>query len=109
MNAASRMSIASRGNRSGVGGGPGRPAPGPLAGSLGVHVPVAIDHPTGAISAVEPRLAGIAGTALYALLIRTSVNASLAWWISVAGVFALRAYALHRDWTIASIGPTKQF
>jgi uncharacterized membrane protein YeiH len=51
-------------------------------------------------------LAAIAGTALYALLIRTSVNASLAWWISVAGVFALRAWALHREWTIATIGPT---
>ena len=50
-------------------------------------------------------LAAIAGTALYALLIRTSINASLAWWISVAGVFALRAYALHRDWTIATIVP----
>jgi uncharacterized membrane protein YeiH len=53
-------------------------------------------------------LAAIAGTALYALLIRTSVNASLAWWTSVASVFALRAYALHHDWTIATIGPTKQ-
>jgi uncharacterized membrane protein YeiH len=53
-------------------------------------------------------LAAIAGTALYAVLIRTRVNASLAWWISVAGVFALRAYALHRDWTIATVGPTKQ-
>jgi len=52
-------------------------------------------------------VAAIAGTALYALLIRTSINASLAWWISVAGVFTLRAYALHRDWTIATIGPTK--
>ena len=87
---------------------PGARAPGPLTGSLGVHVPVAIDHPTGAISAVEPRLAGIAGTALYALLIRTSVNASLAWWISVAGVFALRTYELRRDWTVATIGPAKQ-
>jgi uncharacterized membrane protein YeiH len=53
-------------------------------------------------------LAAIAGTSLYALLIRTSVNASLAWWISVAGVFALRAYALHRNWTVATIGPAKQ-
>jgi uncharacterized membrane protein YeiH len=50
-------------------------------------------------------LAAIAETALYALLIRTSVNASLAWWLSVAGVFALRAFALHRDWTIATIAP----
>jgi hypothetical protein len=25
---------------------------------------------------------------------------------AVAGVFALRAYALHRDWTIATISPT---
>lgn len=54
-------------------------------------------------------LTAIAGTALYALLIRTSVSASLAWWISIAGAFALRAYALHRDWTIATIAPTKQF
>lgn len=53
-------------------------------------------------------LAAIAGTALYALLIRTSFNASLAWWISVAGVFALGAYALRRDWTVATIVPTKQ-
>jgi uncharacterized membrane protein YeiH len=53
-------------------------------------------------------LAALAGTALYALLIRTSVNASLTWWISVAGVFALRAPALHRDWTIATIGPAKE-
>lgn len=50
-------------------------------------------------------LAAIAGTALYALLIRTSVNPSPAWWISVAGVFVLRAYALHRHWTIATIAP----
>jgi uncharacterized membrane protein YeiH len=53
-------------------------------------------------------LAAIAGTAVYALLIRTSVNASLAWWISVAGVFALRTYELRRDWTVATIGPAKQ-
>ena len=53
-------------------------------------------------------IAAIAGTALYALLIRRSVDPSLAWWISVAGVFALRVYALHRDWTVATIGPTKQ-
>jgi uncharacterized membrane protein YeiH len=53
-------------------------------------------------------LAAIAGTALYALLIRTSVNASFSSWISVAGVFTLRAYALHRDWTIATVGPTKR-
>jgi uncharacterized membrane protein YeiH len=53
-------------------------------------------------------LAAIAGTGVYALLIRTSVNASLAWWISVAGVFSLRTYALHRDWTVATIGPAKQ-
>jgi uncharacterized membrane protein YeiH len=51
-------------------------------------------------------LAAIAGTALYALLIRTGVNTALAWWISVAGVFGLRVYALHRDWTIATIAPT---
>jgi uncharacterized membrane protein YeiH len=51
-------------------------------------------------------LAAIAGTTLYALLIREGVSASLAWWISVAGVFALRAYALHRDWTVPTIGPT---
>jgi len=50
-------------------------------------------------------LAAIAGTTLYALLIRTGVNASFGWWISVAGVFALRAYALHRDWTIVTIAP----
>ena len=86
---------------------PGARDPGPLTGSLGVHVPVAIDHPTGAISAVEPRLAGIAGTALYALLIRTSVETSPACWISVTGVFTLRAYPFHRDWTIATIAPTK--
>jgi hypothetical protein len=47
-------------------------------------------------------------SALYALLIRTSVNASLAWWISVAGVFGLRACALYRDWTIATVSPTRQ-
>jgi len=52
-------------------------------------------------------LAAIAGTALYTLLIRTNVNASAAWWTAVPSVFALRAYALHRDWTIATIGPTK--
>jgi uncharacterized membrane protein YeiH len=52
-------------------------------------------------------LAAIAGTALYTLLIRTRINASLAWWISVAGVFALRTYALQRDWTIATIVPRK--
>jgi uncharacterized membrane protein YeiH len=52
-------------------------------------------------------LAAMAGTGLYALLIRTSINASLAWWISVTGVFALRTYALHRDWTIATIVPRK--
>lgn len=52
-------------------------------------------------------LAAIAGTAVYALLIRTSVNASLAWWMSIACVFALRAYALHRDWTVATIAPAK--
>ena len=52
-------------------------------------------------------LAAIAGAALYTLLIRTSINASLAWWISVAGVFALRTYALHHDWTIATIVPRK--
>jgi len=50
-------------------------------------------------------LAAIAGTALYVFLIRTSVNAFVAWWISVAGVFALRVYALHRDWTVARIAP----
>ena len=50
-------------------------------------------------------LAATAGTALYALLIRTSVNTSLAWWISVATAFALRAYALRRDWSVATIGP----
>ncbi len=50
-------------------------------------------------------LAAIAGTALYALLIRSSVNTSLAWWISVAGVFTLRAYAVYHDWTIATIAP----
>ena len=50
-------------------------------------------------------LAAIAGTALYALLIRSSANASLAWWISVASVFTLRAYAVSHDWTIATIAP----
>jgi len=50
-------------------------------------------------------VAAIAGTGLYALLVRTGANASLAWWVSVAGVFTLRAFALHRDWTIATIGP----
>lgn len=53
-------------------------------------------------------LAGIAGTSLYTLLSRTSVNASLAWWISVAGVFVLRAYALHRDWSVLTIPPPPQ-
>jgi uncharacterized membrane protein YeiH len=52
-------------------------------------------------------LAAIGGTALYALLIRTSANASVAWWLSVGGVFGLRAYALHRHWTVSSVGPTK--
>ena len=52
-------------------------------------------------------LAAIAGAALYTLLIRTSIDASLAWWISVAGVFALRTYALHHDWTVATIVPRK--
>jgi uncharacterized membrane protein YeiH len=43
-----------------------------------------------------------------ALLIRMSVNASFAWSMAVAGVFGLRVYALHRDWTIATIATTKQ-
>jgi uncharacterized membrane protein YeiH len=46
-------------------------------------------------------LAAIAGIGLYALLIRTSVSASLAWWRSPV-------YALYSDWTIAIIGPTKR-
>jgi uncharacterized membrane protein YeiH len=49
----------------------------------------------------------LAGTALCALLIRTSVETSPACWISVTGVFTLRAYPFHRDWTIATIAPTK--
>jgi uncharacterized membrane protein YeiH len=53
-------------------------------------------------------LAAIAGTTLYALLIRTSINASLAWWISVGGVFAPRAYALRRDWTVVTIVPAER-
>ena len=49
-------------------------------------------------------LAAIAGTALYVLLIRAGVNRSLAFWLSVGGVFALRAIALCRGWSVTTIG-----
>jgi hypothetical protein len=53
-NAVSRMQIASIGNDSASVEVPGAPPLGPLPGSLGVYVPVALDHLTGAISAAAP-------------------------------------------------------
>jgi uncharacterized membrane protein YeiH len=50
-------------------------------------------------------LAAIAGTTLYAVLLRTSGDASLAWWLSVVSAFVLRAYALHRDWSVVTLVP----
>jgi uncharacterized membrane protein YeiH len=72
----------------------------------GIIRDVLTGHPPAVFTGRFYAVAAIAGTAFYALLIRTSINASLAWWISVVGVFALRAYALHHDWTIATISPT---
>ena len=55
MNAAPRMSIASRGNALASAEVPELPAPGSLMCSLRVHVPIAIDHLAGVISPVEPK------------------------------------------------------
>jgi hypothetical protein len=57
MNADRRMSIASRGDRFGVGRGLGTPATGRLSGGLRVHFRVSIDHLTGVISRAEPKVA----------------------------------------------------
>ncbi len=56
MNAVPRMQIALIGNGSASVEVPGVPAAGALTSSLGVYVPVALDHLTGAISAAEPDL-----------------------------------------------------
>ena len=52
-------------------------------------------------------LVAIAGTSLYVALVRSSVDPSLAWWLSITAIFVVRVYALHRDWSIAYVGPTK--
>jgi hypothetical protein len=39
------------------------------------------------------------------VLIRSGVDATLAFWLGVLSIFVLRAYAVHRDWRLATVGP----
>ncbi len=71
----------------------------------GILRDVLTGQPPAVFSGQVYALVAIAGTSLYVVLIRSSVNASLAWWLSIVAVFLLRILALWRNWSIASVGP----
>jgi uncharacterized membrane protein YeiH len=52
-------------------------------------------------------LAALAGTSLYALLVRSDVNSNVAWWLGVVSIFSLRGLAVQRHWSIGTINPPK--
>jgi uncharacterized membrane protein YeiH len=71
----------------------------------GILRDVLTDQPPAVFSGQVYALIAIAGTSLYVVLIRSSVNPSLAWWLSIVAIFLLRILALWRNWSIAYVGP----